>query len=409
MKKTFVAVLALSAAALLAPGAYAAPCGESVPMFHGLDSYLACDNSRGPVTAFAYQVANPTAINTGTEPISLELGPSVVQISTDWGNGGIAGCPRISGVNTRVVISVQANDGTGALLSLSGADPGIGYLVEAAHTYDPGSGLAFPVQCGNLNGRPIIRGINTTMVDIHVDPPVIKCDCDPDSVGVAGLGGSTCPDAFDCQGAVGHIFTSIQACGTKPNVNAAPRLCSGDMRTLCTTLGTACPAAAGGTCVLGPWTQTTVALDGNGDGSVPYTKPDNGTKTCATDPTCLCFYVGTTTTAGGVEGGAIGGFIQVGGSNAAPPSAENVRGTTEGGKVKLSWSTSNEAGLAGFRIIAVSKNKGQFEIGSLVAAKGTPSSYTAEVRMGDLKGSRSIIIRSVLTDGTTVDSAPVNF
>ena len=146
-----------------------------------------------------------------------------------------------------------------------------------------------------------------------------------------------------------------------------------------------------------------------GNASVPYTRPDNGTKTCATDPTCLCFYVGTTTSVGGQEAGSIGGFIQVGGSNVAPPSAENVRGMTEGGKVKLSWSTSNEAGLAGFRIIAVSKNKGQFEIGSLVAAKGTPSSYTAEVRLGDLKGSRSIIIRSVLTDGTTVDAAPVNF
>ena len=378
MKKAFVAVLALSAAMLLAPSVYAVPCGFSVPMFHGLDSYLACDNSRGPVTAFAYQVASPTTINTGTDQIFLDLGPSIVQISTDWADDGVAGCPVVGGANTRVIISVQANDGTGALLSLSGADGGIGHLVEAAHTFDPASGLAFPVPCTNRNGRPIVRAVNASTVDIHVDPPFVQSDCDPDSVGVAGLGGSTCPDGFSGAGSVGHIFTSIQACGTKPIVNRTA------------------------------WTMTALTLDAAGDASVPYTKPDNTGKTCATDPTCLCFYIGTTTTAGGIEGTAIGGFIQVAGTLSAPPTAENVRAATEAGKVKLSWSTSNEVGLAGFRLIAVSKNKGQFEIGSLVAANGTRS-YTAEVRMGELKGSRSIIIRSVLTDGTTVDAAPVNF
>lgn len=379
MKKVFAVVLALSAATLLAPGAYAAPCGASVPMFHGLDSFFACDNSRGPVTAFAYQIASPTTINTGTEQISAVLGPGMVQIQTDWGNPFIAGCPQVGGVNTRVIISVQANDGTGVLLSLSGADPAFGYIVEGAHTFDPVSGLAFPVPCTSRNGRPIVRVVTPTTVDIHVDPPFVQSDCDPDSVGVAALGGSTCPDGFVGTGSIGHIFTSIQACGTKPNVNRTA------------------------------WTETAIALNAAGDGSVPYTKPDNTGKTCATDPTCLCFYVGTTTTAGGVEGGSIGGFIQVAGTLAAPPTAENVRAAMDSGKVKLSWSTSNEVGLAGFRLIAVSKNKGQFEIGSLVAAKGSPSSYTAEVRMGDLKGSRSIIIRSVLTDGSTVDAAPVNF
>lgn len=380
MKKALVALMVLAVAGLLGSSSVFAVCsGISVPMIHGLDSFFQCDNSRGPVSAFAYQVASPTTVNTGGENIGVNLGAGMVQILTDWGNNLIVGCPQVGGVNTRVIISVQANDGTGALLSLSGVDPNIGYLVEAAHKFDPVSGLAFPVPCTSRNGRPIVRLVTATTVDIHVDPPFVQSDCDPDSVGVAGLGGSTCPDGFVGQGSIGHIFTSIQACGTKPIVNRTA------------------------------WTQTAVTLNALGDGSVPYTKPDNTGKTCATDPTCLCFYVGTTTTAGGVEGGSIGGFIQVAGTLAAPPTAENVRAATETGKVRLSWSTSNEVGLAGFRLIAVSRNKGQFEIGSLVAAKGTPSSYTAEARMGDLRGSRSIIIRSVLTDGSTVDAAPVNF
>jgi hypothetical protein len=382
MKKAFVVAMVLGAAALVVPNAYAI-CGVSVPMFHGLDSYFACDNSRGPVAAFSYQVASPTTINTGVDPIAVDLAPGQVQIQTNWADNGVNGCPTNIALppgegNTRLMISVQATDGTGVLLSISGKDAGVLYLVEAAHTFDPDSGLAFPVQCSDRNGRPVIRGVTTNTVDIHVDPPIVKSDCDPDSVFVAGLG-LLCPDGFTQAATVGRIFTSIQACGTKPNVDR------------------------------NAWTATTVQLNAAGDGSVPYTQPSNAGKTCATDPTCLCFYVGTSISAGGTEGQSIAGFIQVAGSLAAPPTAENVRAATDAGKVKLSWSTSNEVGLAGFRLVAVSKNKGQFEIGSLIAAKGSPSSYTAEARMGDLKGSRSIIIRSVLTDGTSVDAAPVNF
>lgn len=388
MKKAFAVAMVLGAAALVVPNAHAI-CGVSVPMFHGIESYFICDNSRGPVAAYAYQVASPATVNTGVDPIAVDLeiqtptSPGKVRIDTNWADQGVNGCPTNTALppgegNSRVIISVQATDGTGILLSLSGKDPGLLYVVEAAHTFDPDSGLAFPVQCGNLNGRPRVTGLTPSAVNIHVDPPVVKSDCDADSVFVAGLG-SACPDGFAPSAAVGHIWTSTQACSTKPNVDRIV------------------------------WQQSAITLDAGGNATIPYTKPDNTGKTCATDPTCLCFYVGSTIQSGGTEGQSIAGFIQVSGSLAASPTAENVRAVADSGKVKLFWSTSNEVGLAGFRLIGGSKNKGQFEIGSLVAAKGTPSSYTAEVRMGDLKGSRSIIIRSVLTDGSTVDAAPINF
>jgi hypothetical protein len=369
--------------ALAAPSAYAA-CGASVPLLHGFDSYFACDNSRGPVTAFAYLVSAPSATNTGPVGIIRDLGAGKVDIQTDWSTPGVIGCPQDALGNHRIMIVVQANDGTGLMTSISGASATLafGYTVETSQQFlgfdDTGKVLAAPLPCGTSNGRPRIVSVSPSSVQIHVDPPHIFSDCDSGTVGEAlgdacvdGFGGTVLP--------VGRIFTSNQPCGTRPDVRSSL------------------------------WTVSTAVLDAAGNANVPYTKPDNGTKQCATDPTCLCAYIGTTTGTGTGESSSINGFISVAGTLAAQPTAENVRATTDSGKVKLSWSTSNEVGLAGFRLIAVSKTKGQFEIGSLIAANGAASSYTAEARMGDLKGSRSIIIRSVLTNGTTVDAAPVNF
>lgn len=372
MKKALVVMAILGAIALPASEAYAV-CAVSVPTQHGYGGYLACDNSKGLVSAFAYQASAPTTVNTGPMVlVNNDLGPGSVQVNFDWANDPLVlGCPQTASGNNRIMIVVQAADGKGALLSLSGASPDLGYAVEAAHPFDP-AGIAFPIACGSDNGRPVLNGFTTNTVDITVTKPKIWTDCDAGSVGMDLLGGATCLDGFDVQAAaatIGGIYTSTQPCGTRP-ITAR-----------------------------NVWTRATVTPDATGRAIVPYTKPTDATN---------CAFIGTTTTVAGVEGGSINGFIQVGGL-AAPPTAEGVRAASDGGKVKLSWSTSNEVGLAGFRLIAVSKNKGQSEIGSLIAAKGSPSSYTAEARLADLKGARSIIIRSVLTDGTTVDAAPVNF
>jgi hypothetical protein len=371
MKKALVVLAILGAIALPASEAYAA-CVPSTPMFHGYGSYFACDESRGPVSAFSYQVSAPTTVNTGTEVITRTQDVGQVLISTDWANGGIVGCP--AGTPARVMIVVQDSQGKGILLSLSGASADLGYAVEGAHPNDP-AGIALPVPCGDLNGRPKVIGTaGTSSVNVNIQKPKIYTDCDADSVGMVVLGGATCIDAFDGVAAgatIGGIYTSTQPCGARPSTVRNAQ-----------------------------WTKSAVVPDAAGNATIPFTKPSAGTD---------CTFIGTTTTVGGVEGGSINGFIQVQGGLAAPPTAEGVRAAADSGKVRLSWSTSNEVGLAGFRLIAVSKTKGQTELGSLISAKGSPFSYTAEVRLGDLKGARSIIIRSVLTDGTTVDAAPVNF
>ena len=372
MKKALAVLSILGVLGLAGSQAFADCLGTSVPLYHALDSYFACDNAK-PVTAFAYQVTAPGTVNTGPLDITPAIyqGPGVVRINTDWGNPGIVGCPQVAGVNARIMVVVQASDGTGIVTSINGANLYGFYVVETAHPYNTATGEILPLPCVANNGRPRLNSITTSSVSIHVDPIQLFTDCQPGTLGAteAALGGlEACGDAFAPTVGIGGVFTSTQPCGSRPDVRLAA------------------------------WTRSTATLDASGDAVIPYTKP-----------TDLCAFIGTTTSIGGVEGSAINAFIQVAGSLTAGPTAEGVRAATDTGKVKLSWSTSNEVGLAGFKLIAVSKSKGQFEIGSLIAAKGSPSSYTAEARMGDLKGSRSIIIRSLLTDGTTVDAAPVNF
>jgi hypothetical protein len=352
-------------------------------MVHFQDSWFQCDNSQGGVSAYAYQVSAPTTVASGTDfnGLTFDIGAGMVQIRTDWADTGVLGCPQDAAGNHRLMIVVQANDGTGLLASISGADPGTGYQVENAHTFDAVGGAVLALPCGTTNGRPALLSFTSTTVDVNVRAPHIYSDCDPDSVFAAGLG-LPCPDGFDSAAAaatIGGIYTSTQPCGQRPIVTRSS------------------------------WARSTATPDASGFATVPYTKPDNTGKTCATDPTCLCAFIGTTTSVGGVEGGSINGFIQVAGFLAASPKAENVRAAFDSGKVTASWSTSNELGLAGFRLLTSTKSKGQFEIGSFKAATGSPSTYSVTLGMGEFKGGRTLIIRAVLTDGTTVDAAPVNF
>src|SRR5262245_34567453 len=125
------AVLAL----LDAAGQAHAACGSSSPLVHQISYFQCVDNSE--VAAFAYQASN-AAVNTGTEKIACEsvglgscisggaMGDWQVQIQSDWGNGGIVGCPA-GPPPQRVILTVQCNDGKGVVVSLSGASLDFGY------------------------------------------------------------------------------------------------------------------------------------------------------------------------------------------------------------------------------------------------------------------------------------------
>src|SRR5437867_1799179 len=86
-----------------------AACPLSVPVVHAFDSFFACADASN-VSALAYEIADPLAVNTGTLDIACEAygsgactGNSGVQddgmvtIETDWSYPDAAGCPALPG------------------------------------------------------------------------------------------------------------------------------------------------------------------------------------------------------------------------------------------------------------------------------------------------------------------------
>ena len=255
-----------------------ASCVTPAPMFHAFDSYFAC--SALPSTdAFAYQQSDPAGVNTAATDI-LCLFPdggrcvgsgsvNGVTIETDWMNPGIAGCPLVPSGPQRVVIVVGGGgrtlSGFGLIVSLSGANPDTGYILEIAHPADP-NGIAFPVACGETIVQvSAIAG----HVLLHFTHPPVHTDCDPDSVGMTLLPGTTCPDAFSPSLSFGPVYTRVQPCSGSVDLR----------KEFWNTTGIT-PAADG-------W--ATILLDPS--------------------PSGQCTFIGSTTMLNGVETGIITGFV----------------------------------------------------------------------------------------------------
>ncbi len=259
-------------------------CTEISPLYHGLGGYFACDD-RGQVAAVAYSLAHPTDVSTGTEDIACEatfgnprhdcltggvIGDREVTIQSDWGNPGIEGCPVTGDTGDRIVIVVQGLDGQGLVVSIGYSADYAGYLVEAASP-TIGVGLA----CSVRSGAPAILNQTTEAsgnitLDLKFETPIVLTDCEPGS-----LGGvlRTCLDGFNPSPAFGPIYTSVQQCVSNPDLR----------RSL--------------------WTATGVSPDAAGNARVTVTPPASA----------QCVYVGAAPLIGGVESGAIVGFVTLGG------------------------------------------------------------------------------------------------
>jgi len=398
MRKALLVVMACTAIALLAaPQAYAA-CGTPTPMYHAFGWFNCNDNAdpangpAAPVYAYAYQLTNPTGVNTGwplaiddstktgvdilceasndttcLNPTAGSAGDGVVVIDTDWSTPGVNGCPVTPTAVNRVIIVVQAADGTGLMASMSGADAGFGYSPDLA-----GNPVDASLSCGNENARPKVVSSNITSTSVsmilHFPQPRIYSDCDADSLGLAIFG--ACPDAIGAalNPRVGGAYTSVQPCSGRPDTT------------------------------LNRWTAAGTP-DASGNVSINTARP-----TASTD----CLYAGGTTNAGGVDSGFITGYVSVGNPLPSSPTAENLGVGKATGKINVSWETFSEVGLAGFKLVAVGQ-KGEFQVGSFVNAKGTASKYSAALSIGDFKGNKGVKVVSVLTDGSTLSSAVKNF
>jgi len=383
MRKVIVAVAIMAVLGLGASQAYAS-CGTPTALGHTQDSYFLCADN-GPVAAYAYQLGAADITNTGLIKIvctafdgancfgaSGAAGDGKVTIESDWSIPGINNCPVDGAGGHRIILAVQCADGQGLLASIGGSDAGFAYTVELVHPFD-GSNIA-PIAAGNRTGRPKIVGsvaasAGSATVNLHFETdPLLYSDCDAGSLGqFFGL----CIDGFTPTVTLGAIRTSIQRCGTNPDPT------------------------------LTRWTATSVTPNATGDAVITVALP--------TDPT-MCLFIGGAANISGSTSPGITGFVQLQGGLAASPKAENVKASMANGKVTVTWSTPNEIGLAALKVMASSKSKDLFELAT-IQPKGNGGSgfYSSVLSMGDLKGARTIIIRSVLTDGTTLDAAPVNF
>jgi hypothetical protein len=269
-----IALLGLDAAEVQAS------CATPTPMFHGFDSYFLCSES-GPNGAFAYQQSNPTGVNTGTEKIlcpspgidscvgtgSGIFGDGRVTIETDWVNAGIVGCPLLPSGPHRVHIVVSTGgfiQGSALIVSLSGADPDLGYLVEAAHPFDPATGVVAPVACGPT---VLLLSSGSGHVILHFTHPPIHTDCDPGAFGA--IFPATCPDGFSPTLAFGQVYTQTGPCIAPVDVRKES------------------------------WTGTGVVPAADGTAQIEVDQSPSG----------YCTLIGSTTLVNGVETGSITGFV----------------------------------------------------------------------------------------------------
>lgn len=397
MNRTFrngillTAILALAGA----PAAWAVCNGvESQPVWNGGLGYITNCPDASQVSGWVYLLSNPAGANSGaqSDAVVCEQGgvlneiflpcqpeaanPGDVTIYYDFGQGnpGAVGCPNPTQAGPDgvfpVAVQVVCNNGAGAILVVGYAQGLLMYLIEQA--YDLNNS---PIQAGFDNG-PFLTSFNAgpspsaDNVCVHVNPPVIRSDCDADAQG--NNPPSTCntgdPNGGRPPVSRGDLYYVEAPCNTPPN----PRL------TGWTKLGTQ-PDAAGNACNM--IDRPTTA--GN------------------------CGYMGASGRIGSatpVETGGVIGFFKLAGPAASNDKVKIDKAEFVQGKLIVGFSTTNETSIVGFNVYS-----GETKLnGSPITAKGSGSNpYTFEIGRGALKGGKSVQVESVKSDGSREKTDPV--
>jgi len=241
-------------------------------------------------------------------------------------------------------------------------------------------------------GVDLGRPASSTTLNLTFPTTRVFSDCDPGSVGVAFASAGM---PFPPSSGQGHIYTSIQKCN-KTCSNAPTVTCTGNEN--CPGAPASSPLDPASTVRLGLSTPRTLTRRANAVVTVP--RP-----TSAGD----CLFVGSSTIINGTESAAVTGFASVGGAGAASPVAQNVRAQRLAGSLQIRWNTQVEIGLAGFNVLAEGSKREARKVNDLLiaaAGNGGGKSYMVSIHAPSFGNSRTIIIESVLTDGTTLKSAP---
>ncbi|HKQ96611.1 MAG TPA: thrombospondin type 3 repeat-containing protein, partial [Candidatus Polarisedimenticolia bacterium] len=207
-------------------------------LFHGLDGYFVCQDS-GSYGGYAYQLTDAAGVNSGTADLVCEaqnlpicLSPAAgtagdgrLDIESDWSNPGFNGCIAPDGIGNRLALIVAGGNSTvgrSLLVSLSGADFNIYYLIEAAHMYDAAHDVAFPLDC-TTSVR--VDGLEPGSIRLHFDPPTIHTDCDPGTIGDAlGVCGGT---PYVPTLGLGPVYTKVQPCADPVDLRTSTWLPTG--------------------------------------------------------------------------------------------------------------------------------------------------------------------------------------
>lgn len=406
MRKILNACAVLAGVVLLAmhPSVVMANCpgGISQPLNHQFGGYFNNCPDAQPVAGYAYQLGTPTTNSIGfdivcevgnvptheqgipCQPEAGVAGDGLVTVNFDWGPFNIPGCPdpsQVSGVG-RNVMSLTANDGSGLFLSVAFNTIFLDFLVETAQP-DDGAQNPVPLSCAKDNSPQLVSstaGVQPALTNlcVRVPSPHVFTDCDPTSLGTAFgtcVNSSGGPDTAPPVGK-GNVYTKTTntPCVGPANTGAPD-----------TRLNPPSPGT--------PWTLAG-ATDAGGNLCFAAAKPATG-----------CLYVGSTSTVGGVETQHVTGFFSVGDPAAASDKATIKKASVASGKLSVEFFTTAELNTVGFNVVAGGRNLNA----SLIAAKGASgggASYTFEVGRGALKNERSLLVQTVLKDGSVVSSAP---
>ncbi|HXI20522.1 MAG TPA: hypothetical protein VNH46_05530 [Gemmatimonadales bacterium] len=392
-------VLVVAGGFLFAVSTAQAVCPVTTPLLDTSGVGMACpDTARVNTYVFALTSAG---VNSGTAKVECEAdgfpdpflaptdpphdcpsgvggvaGDGVVGIASDWANPGFNGCITDLAAPQRVVLVAQAADGTGFIASSAMVDPsgsGFDRNFLLAHSLTPDFSAILPFTCSSNGGRPTILNLtnNATSVtlQLHFDAPAVYSDCD--ALAYGSFFGS-CSDGFVANPAVGHIYTSNQACDAVPRTDFGSQL----------------------------WTPNVVTPDASGDATLTLDKPASG-----------CLYVGGSTMVGGSETPAVTGFVQVSSDLAASPHALDVRAEQAGGKVVVRFRTDTELGLAKINILTTDKQGTRTVAGaSPRGVGGGGASYEVSIDRSQIKGGKTIEVELVGVGGTRLfKSAPVGY
>ena len=236
LRAVTMAVLAASLLVAATRPARAA-CPQSLPLFHGFDTWFDGCPDNQPVGFFTGLIADPTGVNNNGQHGVCEsaqaldgigqpcpsqaglIGDGKVVIQYDFGglNQGSLGCPSLGGDiegGSPIVVMVVAANGSSAIVRTSFDRGTGGYLVDFAFPLNEAGDQPLNAAC---NGGVIqLTSSDGTQVCGRILPFFLWSDCNADTAGP--IVGTCAGPARNPAITFGRVFTRLAACGTAPDI-----------------------------------------------------------------------------------------------------------------------------------------------------------------------------------------------